>query len=114
MKHQTVIARLKELKKSVLADGKVDWGETSRLLEFVRPLAYRRGFVFEDFVQLLEKCREDGKITAEESQKIATHLDELCRMLSASARCTWVMVILTLAIAAGAAVLIVKMWHLVG
>ena len=69
------IGRLKALKKAVLADGKVDWNETEQLLAIVRPLAQKHGFLFQDYERLLEKCREDGKITKEESEKLAFQLD---------------------------------------
>ena len=72
------IGRLRALKKAVLADGKVDWDETEQLLAVVRPLAKRHGFLFQDYERLLEKCREDGRITKEESEKLALQLDFLC------------------------------------
>ena len=77
-----MIGRLKALKKSVLADGRVDWDETERLLAVIRPLAAKRGFLFQDYERLLEKCREDGKITKEESEKLALQLDFLCSFFS--------------------------------
>ena len=77
-----MIGRLKALKKSVLADGRVDWDETKRLLAVIRPLAAKRGFLFQDYERLLEKCREDGKITKEESEKLALQLDFLCSFFS--------------------------------
>ena len=77
-----MIGRLKALKKSVLADGQVDWEETERLLAVIRPLAAKRGFLFQDYERLLEKCREDGKITKEESEKLALQLDFLCSLFS--------------------------------
>ena len=76
------IGRLKALKKAVLADGKVDWNETEQLLAIVRPLAQKHGFLFQDYERLLEKCREDGKITKEESEKLALQLDFLCSFFS--------------------------------
>lgn len=76
------IARLQALKREVLADGKIDWEETDRLLAAVRPLAKRHGFMFEDYVRLLEKCREDGRISAEESDVLALQLDYLCSFFS--------------------------------
>lgn len=76
------IGRLKALKKAVLADGKVDWDETEQLLAIVRPLAQKHGFLFQDYERLLEKCREDGKITKEESEKLAFQLDFLCSFFS--------------------------------
>ena len=77
-----MIGRLQALKKAVLADGKVDWDETDALLAAIRPLAAKHGFLFEDYERLLEKCRADGKITPEESQKLALHLDVLCAFFS--------------------------------
>ena len=77
-----MIGRLKALKKSVLADGRVDWDETERLLAVIRPLAAKRGFLFQDYERLLEKCREDGKITKDESEKLALQLDFLCSFFS--------------------------------
>ena len=77
-----MIGRLKALKRSVLADDRVDWDETERLMAAIRPLAEKRGFLFQDYVRLLEKCREDGKITKEESEKLALQLDFLCSFFS--------------------------------
>ena len=76
------IGRLKALKRAVLADGKVDWNETEQLLAAIRPLAKKHGFLFQDYERLLEKCREDGKITKEESEKLALQLDFLCSFFS--------------------------------
>ena len=76
------IGRLKALKKAVLADGKVDWNETEQLLAAIRPLAAKHGFLFQDYERLLKKCREDGKITKEESEKLALQLDFLCSFFS--------------------------------
>ena len=44
-----MIGRLKALKRSVLADGRVDWDETGRLMAAIRPLAEKRGFLFQDY-----------------------------------------------------------------
>ena len=76
------IGRLKALKKAVLADDKVDWNETEQLLAVIRPLAEKHGFLFQDYERLLEKCREDGQITKEESEKLALQLDFLCGFFS--------------------------------
>ena len=76
------IGRLRAIKKAVLADGKVDWNETEQLLAVVRPLAKKHGFLFQDYERLLEKCREDGRITTEESEKLALQLDFLCSFFS--------------------------------
>ena len=76
------IGRLRALKRAVLADGKVDWAETEQLLAVIRPLAKKHGFLFQDYERLLEKCREDGQITKEESEKLALQLDFLCGFFS--------------------------------
>lgn len=78
----TIIGKLKVLKRAVLEDGRVDWDETGRLLDVIRPLAAKRGILFQDYEQLLEKCRADGKITREESDKLAFQLDYLCSLVS--------------------------------
>ena len=90
------IGRLKALKRSVLADGRVDWDETERLLAVIRPLAAKRGFLFQDYERLLEKCREDGKITKEESEKLALQLDFLCSFFSNLRLKFWLIVVVIL------------------
>ena len=76
------IGRLKALKKAVLADGRVDWNETEQLLAIIRPLSAKHGFLFQDYERLLDKCRADGQITKEESEKLAFQLDFLCGFFS--------------------------------
>ena len=76
------IGRLKAHKRAVLAVGKVDWNEAEQLLAVIRPLAAKHGFLFQDYERLLEKCREDGQITKEESEKLALQLDFLCGFFS--------------------------------
>ena len=93
-----MIGRLKALKKSVLADGRVDWEETDRLLAAVRPLAEKHGFLFQDYARLLEKCREDGRITKEESDKLALQLDFLCSFFSNLRLKFWLVVVTVLLI----------------
>ena len=95
-----MIGRLKALKRSVLADGRVDWDETERLMAVIRPLAEKRGFLFQDYVRLLEKCREDGKITKEESEKLALQLDFLCSFFSNLRLKFWLVVTVVLLILA--------------
>jgi len=96
------IGRLKALKRAVLKDGQVDWEETGRLLDVIRPLAAKRGFIFQDYERLLDKCREDGKITAEESEKLALQLDFLCSFFTNLRLRFWlvVTVVLLLTVAA--------------
>ena len=93
------IGRLKALKKAVLADGKVDWNETEQLLAVIRPLAEKHGFLFQDYERLLKKCREDGQITKEESEKLALQLDFLCSFFSNLRLKFWLVVAVILLIA---------------
>ena len=92
------IGRLKALKRAVLADGKVDWDETERLLALIRPLAAKHGFLFQDYERLLEKCREDGRISPEESEKLALQLDFLCSFFSNLRLKFWLVVLAVLLI----------------
>jgi len=96
------IWRLKALKRAILKDGRVDWDETGRLLEVIRPLATRRGFLFQDYERLLDKCREDGKITEEESEKLALQLDFLCSLFTNLRLRFWLIVTVVLFLAAAA------------
>lgn len=94
-----MIGRLKALKKSVLEDGQVDWAETDALLAAIRPLAAKHGFLFEDYERLLEKCRADGKITPEESRKLALQLDFLCSFFSNMRLKAWLAALSVLCVA---------------
>ena len=60
--------------REVLADGKVDFAESGRLLESVGPLAAAKGGAYAELRDALVRTRADGVITPEES-------DELCRLL---------------------------------
>ena len=102
---EKTIGRLRALKASVLADGKVDWNETEQLLQAIRPLAAKRGFLFEDYERLLVKCREDGKITAEESRLLALQLDFLCSLFANLRLKFWLTVAIGLLLVAGSLVL---------
>ena len=97
------IKKLKTLKAAVLADGKIDWNETSELLEATRELAVRHGFPFEDFERQLVKCREDGVITPVESDNLAKQLDYLCTFFTALRLRFRILVIAMLALAVSAA-----------
>ena len=97
------ITKLKALKAAVLADGKIDWAETDELLAAARNLAVRYGFVFQDFEQQILKCREDGKITAEESEKLALQLDYLCASFANRRFKFWLFAAALLALAASVA-----------
>lgn len=69
------------LKQDILADGQVDWEETGRLEEFLRPLAGVLGTEVIRFLDLLDRCRQDEKITPEESELLSAHLELLCARL---------------------------------
>lgn len=113
MNTRLTINRLKALKRAVLADGKVDWQETSELLAAIRPLAKQEEFLFQDYERLLEKCRADGQITPEESQKLALQLEYLCGyFIRRRLRC-WVVILSILLILAGAVVLFAQLAHFV-
>ena len=99
------VRRLRALKASVLADGKVDWSETEQLLQAIRPLAVKHGFLFEDYTRLLVKCREDGKITEEESRLLALQLDFLCSLFANLRLKFWLAVLLGVLLVASSLVL---------
>ena len=88
-----MISRLQALEKSILADGKVDWDETEQLLDAIRPLAAKHKVLFEDYERLLVKCREDGKITSDESKKLALQLDFLCSLCANRRLTFWLTVV---------------------
>ena len=69
---------LATFRAGVLADGKVDFGETLSLLRIVGPVAKAKGGVYADFRELLLRTRADGVITESESAEIAAALDRLC------------------------------------
>lgn len=89
-----LIRQLQRLKKSILEDGEIDWDETEQLREAIRPLSVRRGYIFEDYEQLLMKCRKDGMITPEESRTLALQLDSLCRAITNQCLKFWLTVTL--------------------
>lgn len=60
--------------QDVLEDGKVDFEETTRLLEAVAALAETKGGYYAELRDALVRARADGVITPEES-------DELCELL---------------------------------
>ena len=71
-------ATIRKLKERVLEDVRVDKAEVLELLAFVRPLAPKYEEMAE-FVRLLEKVLEDGKVTPEESVKVGAYLTWLTR-----------------------------------
>jgi len=54
----------------IMADGKVDLGETGILLRLVKPLAEEYGSDFRAFEQAIREVREDGVVTPEESERL--------------------------------------------
>lgn len=78
MTNAKAIRTLQSLKCNILADEKVNWEETERLRNFLSPLLSKFGADFGRYLDLLDRCREDGKITKEESELLAASLDLLC------------------------------------
>ena len=67
---------LNKLAKDVLADGVVDFDETTRLLGFMTP-SVAQSQKYAEFKRLLDRVRADGVITPEESAEVAAALKEL-------------------------------------
>jgi len=84
---------LMALKRDVLADGQVDWEETGRLMKFLRPLAGSLGIEVVRFLDLLDRCRQDGKITPAESELLSAHLELLCARLVIRQLKFWLVII---------------------
>lgn len=103
MKIGYTIGKLQALKAAVLADGKIDWAETDALLDAARALAVRYGFAFQDFERQILKCREDGRITPEESEKLALQLDYLCASFANRRLRFWLFAVVIAALAASVA-----------
>ena len=66
-------------------------------------LAARYGFAFQDFERHILKCREDGKITPEESEKLALQLDYLCASFANRRLKFWLFAAVLAALVASAA-----------
>jgi len=66
------------MKHEILSDEKVDLKETEKLRLFLLPLLSKFGAEFGRYLDLLERCRQDGKITKEESELLAASLDLMC------------------------------------
>ena len=69
-------AELEKLTKDVLADGKVDFDETTKLLGFMTPSVAQQE-KYAEFKRLLDRVRADGVITPEESAEVAEALRKL-------------------------------------
>lgn len=86
------IRELRALRRDILSDETVDWEETERLLAFIRPLSAEYGEDFGRFERLLERCRADGRITAEESELLALQLNLMCSRFTVSRLRFWLIV----------------------
>ena len=67
---------LEVMYRDITADGKVDFQEATFLLRAMAPME-GSGATTDAFIKALREVREDGVITAEESEKILKLLDEL-------------------------------------
>ena len=67
---------LNRMAQDVLADGVVDFDETTRLLGFMTP-SVAQSQKYAEFKKLLDRVRADGVITPEESAEVAVALKEL-------------------------------------
>lgn len=76
---KTLKTLLAEFSRKFLADGKVDLAESEVLLNFITPIAERRGGDYATFRDLLIGARADGTITADESAALAACLHALAR-----------------------------------
>jgi len=61
---------IRAMESVIMADGKVDLGETGILLRLVKPLAEEYGSDFRAFEQAIRDVREDGVVTLEESERL--------------------------------------------
>ena len=67
---------LEEMKRDITEDGKVDLAEATFLLKVMAPMA-GSGATTDAFIAALREVRDDGVITAEESDRILKLLDEM-------------------------------------
>ena len=73
-----LLATIENVRRTVVDDMRVDKPEVMELLAFARPLAPQYAEMAE-FVRLLEKILEDGKVTPEESAQVGGYLAWLTR-----------------------------------
>lgn len=81
MKIREILKKFETLSDSVLSDGKVDWEETNELLEFMEPYVKAGNWRFAGLKELVVKCREDGRITDDESKQMAEQILKVKRFL---------------------------------
>ena len=67
-----------EMRRDIRADGKVDFSETTFLLQAMSPME-GTGVTTDAFIKALREVRADGVITPDESDRILRLLDELLR-----------------------------------
>ena len=63
--------------REVLADGKIDFAESERLLKSVEPLAAAKGGAYAELRDALVRSRADGVISPEESEELCKLLKEI-------------------------------------
>ena len=68
---------IERLKAAILADGKVDFEESGRLMDAVRPYARQGDEAAAGLVKLIEGVRDDGKVTPDESKALADALEKI-------------------------------------
>ena len=68
---------IESIKAAVLADGRVDLGETAVMLRLVRPYAAAGIAKAIELEQMIRKVREDGVITREESAMLTEMLENM-------------------------------------
>ena len=72
-----LLGRLEKARGPILADGKIDFDETNRLLELIDPFVRSGDKTAVELKKLLDRVREDGKITSEESEQMTSFLKAL-------------------------------------
>ena len=81
--------KFEQLRAAILADNKVDWKETEVLLDFINPYVVAKNKTFVKFSCLLKHCREDGKITPDESKQLVAGIDNIREFLRNEAKVEW-------------------------
>ena len=82
----TTLKKFEELKKIILADGKVDENEVEVLLDFVAPYARAGNRDFMELHRLLIVSREDGVISELESEQIIAAIENVSFFLKREQR----------------------------
>lgn len=70
------------MKTAILKDGKVDFVETDVLLDFIDSYVKASNIKFVEFKKLLLKCRENGKITPDESDRLISEIENISAFLT--------------------------------